>query len=128
VPGTFSFSSGEATVSSAIQSANITRGPGDMLIHALQSRDEFHALQAEMPDSSALLERRRTHLALSDSVDAALRPVVEQIWRYTDKRRVPLRAFYQQFAVCELKTYQAVQQLLGSGHLGFVDDVAAKVA
>lgn len=128
LPGTFSFATGETAVSSAIQGGNITRGPSDMLIHALQARDELHALKAEMPDESVVLERRRPHLTMPNSVPEELQPLVEQIWRYSDKRRVALRALYRQFAVCELKIYQAVQELVQSRHLAFGESPRAKVA
>ena len=128
MPGTFSFASGEGVMGSAIQGGNITRSPGDMLINALQSRDEFDGLKSEMPDPSALLERRKPHLTLDDTMPAELRPLVEQIWRYCDKRRVPLRSLYRQFSVCELKIYRATQELLRSGHFASVPDLAEKVA
>ena len=128
MPGTFSFSSGEAVMSSAIQGGNITRSPGDMLINALQSRDEFDGLKSEMPDPSGLLERRKPHLSPDESMPSDLRPLVEQIWRYCDKRRVPLRSLYRQFGVCELKIYRATQELLRSGHFACAADLAEKVA
>ena len=127
-PGTFSFSSGENVLTNSIQGGNITRSPGDMLINALQSRDEFLDLKSEMPDPASTLERRKPHLTLDDSIPIALRPLIEQIWRYSDKRRVPLRALYGQFEVCELKIYQAVQELLRSDHLASSPELSAKVA
>ena len=116
IPGTFSFSSGEGAMSTTIQGGNITRSPGDMLINALQSRDEFHGLKEEMPDPDALLERRKPQLMVGDDVAPALRPLVEQIWRYCDKRRVSLRTLYRHFAVSEIQIYQATHYLLQTEH------------
>ena len=128
VPGTFSFSSGENVLTNTIQGGNITRSPGDMLINALQSRDEFQGLKSEMPEPSSVLERCKPHLTIDESVPAALRPLVEQIWRYCDKRRVSLRALYRHFGVCELKIYQGAYELLRSGHVAWSAELAAKVA
>ena len=115
IPGTFSFSS-DAECAEQPEVAQITRAAGDMLIHALQWRDEFQTLKSELADGSAVVERHKTHLVAEEVVGAALRPLVEQIWRLSDTRRVPLRSLYARFDVCEVKIYQAVVALLRSGH------------
>ena len=129
IPGTFSFSSGAANQAEQPEAAEITRAAGDMLIHALQWRDEFEALKGEMFEGAALLERRKPHLSADQVGSAALRPLVEQIWRFSDKRRVPLRSLYPRFEVCELRIYQAVAALVRSGHLALApSELADKVA
>ena len=116
LPGSFSFSSGAVDDQRVTDEPQITRAPSDMLIHALQWRDEFATLKCELPDRAAVLERRKPHLDAEQICSAALRPVVEQIWRFSDKRRVPLRSLYPRFEVCEVKIYQAVMALVRSGH------------
>jgi len=128
IPGTFSFSSGENAMTHAIQGGNITRSPGDMLINALQSRDEYIGLKSELPDESTMLERCKPHLTIGESLPVELRPLAEQVWRYCDKRRVPLRALYRHFSVCELKIYQVAHELLRSGHFAWSAELTEKVA
>ena len=129
IPGTFAFSSrGEAPVE-PVQEPEITRAPGEMLIHALQGRDEIHALKRELPDPAVILERHKPHLSADNIAPASLRPLVEQIWRYSDKRRVSLRSLYPRFDYCELKVYQAVSALVRSGHFVLASgELADKVA
>ncbi|MDQ3625789.1 MAG: hypothetical protein M3372_01490, partial [Verrucomicrobiota bacterium] len=112
----------------AIQRGNITRSPGDMLINALQSRDEYIGLKSELPDESTMLERCKRHLTIGESLPVELRPLAEQVWRYCDKRRVPLRALYRHFSVCELKIYQVAHELLRSGHFAWSAELTEKVA
>lgn len=129
LPGSFSFSAGAVDDQRAADEPQLTRAPSDMLIHALQWRDEFATLKCELPDRTAVLERRKPHLEAEQVCSAALRPVVEQIWRFSDKRRVPLRSLYPRFEVCELKIYQAVMALVRSGHFSLsTAELADKVA
>ena len=127
IPGTFSFSS-DAKGEQA-EAAQITRAAGDMLIHALQWRDEFQTLKGELAEGDAVVERHKPHLAGEQVAGPALRPLVEQIWRLSDKRHVPLRSLYPRFEVCEVKIYQAVSALLRSGHFTLLSaELVGKVA
>lgn len=126
--GTFSFSSGQAKVTPTIK-GEITRSPNDMLITALQSRDEFHALQSEMGDPASVLWRNRPQLAIDEIDSVTLRPLVDEIWRLRQKRELRLQDLYRHFAVCELKVYQAVHALVATGHCALsADNLAQKVA
>ena len=129
IPGTFSFSSrGDAPLEEATE-PEITRAPGEMLIHALQGRDEIHVLKRELPDPAVILERGKPHLSAENVGPISLRPLIEQIWRYSDKRRVPLRSLYPRFDFCEVKIYQAVSALVRSGHFVLASaELADKVA
>ena len=127
--GSFSFSAGARSAEARAEPPQLTRPPGEMLIHALQRRDEFHTLERELTNPGALLERQKPHLAAEQIAGPALLPVIEQIWRFADKRRVTLRSLYPRFDVCELKIYQAVAALVRSGHFTLSsDEVAEKVA
>ena len=126
--GTFSFSSGAGAEIQQPLDGQITRAAGEMLIHALQGRDEFQMLRAEFNPAS-MLERGKPHLAPGDMTSPTLRPLVEQIWRQADKRRVALQSLYPRFEVCELKIYQTVAALVRSGHFVLSSDALAdKVA
>jgi hypothetical protein len=129
LPGTFAFSSGGDAPVEPSPEPEITRAPGDILIHALQGRDEIHALKRELPDPAAILERQKPHLAAENIGPTSLLPLIEQIWRYSDKRRVSLRSLYPRFDYCELRIYQAVSALVRSGHFVLASgELADKVA
>ncbi len=124
--GAFSFSAAARPSGAAADLPPLDRPPGEMLIHALQRRDEFHMLARELPDRGALLERQKPHFAAEQIGAPALLPVIEQIWRFADKRRVTLRSLYPRFDVCELKIYQAVLALVRSGHFTLSSNAAAE--
>lgn len=127
--GTFSFASGEAVVTPTIQAGQITRTPNDMLITALQGRDEYHALKDEMGDGASLLQRSKSQLDLPAIKPESLRPMAEEIWRLRQRREVRLQDLFGHFSVCELKVCQAVQALVVSGHVTLsADELARKVA
>ena len=115
--GTFSFSSGDRLISTEILSEGITRNPEEILINALQGRDELIELKHRMPDSSATLRRRTRNLVWPESALTHLRHVAEQIWRITFSGPVTLSSLYQECSFCELKVYQAVDELVESQHL-----------
>lgn len=114
--GTFAFSSAAPAPIEVPADAQITRAAGEMLINALQRRDEFDTLKTEFNDDHVVLERCRPQLIIEQIGHPASRPLVERIWRHSDKRSVPLRSLYSRFDVCELAIYQAVGALVRSGH------------
>jgi CRP-like cAMP-binding protein len=129
LPGTFSFTSGEGSITRSTKGGTIMRSAGDMLINALQARDEYISLKIAMPAETTLVERHKPTLDLGHSAPPALRSVMEQIWWLPFEGPIPLRALYSQLAVSELKVYQAINELLKDGHLTLAPvPLAAKVA
>jgi CRP-like cAMP-binding protein len=127
--GTFSFSSGERPVNAWIQSEPITRNAGDMLINALQGRDEFHDLQQRMPDAEEKLHRRKLNLSWPAAAARELQPIAEQIWPLAYNAPVTLNGLFRSGTVCELKIYQVVDELVQSKHFEWAcGDLAHKVA
>lgn len=127
--GTFSFASGVGVVTPSIRSAQITRTPNDMLITALQSRDEFHALKIEVGDGSCTVRRNRPHLDVANFEPAELRVIADDIWRLRARGELRLCDLFRHLAVCEMKIYQVIQSLTQSGHVSLVaHDLAQKVA
>ncbi len=114
--GTFSFSSNKDSVTEAIKGAAIDRHPADLLITALQSRDEFHELKKTFGDCSARLVRQRATLSMSET-DPAVRQLAERIWQLTVARQPAVSDLYPLFSVSELKLHVAVQELVDSGNL-----------
>lgn len=114
--GTFAFSAGSQGISHSTETEKISRHPGDMLINALQSRDEFHVLQKEI-DSGASLTRSRSHLALDEVGPPTLRPALEQLWQLLMKGPARVDSLYQRASVSELAIYRAVKELIRTGHV-----------
>jgi hypothetical protein len=113
---TFSFSAGERAVSAWVQSEPIPRNQGDLLITALRGRDEFNQLKERMPDQDTVLFRQKSRLSWPESAPEELRPVAEEIWALTDEEPVTLAALFRRCTFCELKLYQAVDELVQSKH------------
>lgn len=126
VPGTFSFSSSERRTTAAAESEDIVRAFDDMLITALQTRDEFSALRSELPDSSAALVCQKDALRL-DGISAAFHGTAEQIWRLSRRGgRLRLRSLFPHLNVCEFRIYQAVKELVQTEHFSLSEAPAAK--
>lgn len=115
--GTFSFSSGDRTIRAGMTGEEISRNPGEMLIDALQGRDELIALKHRMLDGTALLQRRQATLAWPQHLPADLQPVAQEIWKFAGNSSVALASLYPHCSYCELKIYRAVDELVESQHL-----------
>ncbi|MDQ6625932.1 MAG: cyclic nucleotide-binding domain-containing protein [Verrucomicrobiota bacterium] len=127
--GTFSFASDVGVVTPSIRSAQITRSPNDMLITALQSRDEFHALKLEVGDGSCTLERNRSQFDADNFEPIALRSLAGEIWQFRPRGELRLQDLFRHLSVCEMKIYQALHSLMQTGHISVIArDLAQKVA
>jgi len=118
--GTFSFSA-ESQSMDCIQSSDIEKSADDLLITALQSRDELAALKQIMPSAATALERITLRFTWDHHAPPELQPIAERIWRIAEFKKQTATELFQQNAVCELKIYQAVQELMRSGHLIVAD-------
>jgi CRP-like cAMP-binding protein len=105
--GTFAFSAGELPEKDWIQSERITKNASEMLINALQGRDEFAGLKQRFADNATTLQRSKTNLAWP----------AEQIWRFIAGGPATISALFQHCSVCELKICQVVDELIQSHHL-----------
>jgi CRP-like cAMP-binding protein len=115
--GTFSFSSGDRPVSDWIQSEQIVRNPEEMLISALQGRDELNDMKRRMSEGAAMLRRRKNNLCEQTGPLGELQPVAEQIWKFVSQGPATLSNLFQHCSFCELKIYAAVDDLVESQHL-----------
>lgn len=114
--GTFSFSAGELPAKDWIQSERIIRNASEMLINALQGRDEFAELKQRFSESAATLQQRKANLSWPPAAPPELQPVAEQIWQLAARGPMTVSALFQHCSVCELKIYQIVDELLQSHH------------
>jgi len=127
--GTFSFSADPLPEKSWIQSERITKNASEMLINALQGRDEFAELKQRFASDSATLERAKEILVWPPTAAPELQPVANQIWNFAAKGPVTIPALFQNCSVCELKIYQVIDELLKSRQFVWSSDAAnAKVA
>jgi len=115
--GTFSFSSGERQLRAGMQAEEIARNPDEMLISALQGRDELNELKRRMSDGSATLQRRGSNLAWPARAPAKLQSVAEQIWQIVGRGPTTLSSLLPECCFNDLKIYRAVDELVGSQQL-----------
>jgi len=117
--GTFSFSVGERPLTDWIESGQIRRSGGEMLITALQFRDELQALKKGLHQESETLRARTTQLRWNDGAPDQLRKVAEQVLELLSRGGKTITDLYRQCSVCELKIYQVVTELLYSEQVSF---------
>lgn len=109
---TFSFSAGDRPVSAWVQSEPIARNQWDLLITALQGRDELQQLKQRMPNIDAYLHRRTSKLAWPPVAPAELQPVAEEIWMRAAEGPFNLATLCRTCSFCELKIYQTIDELV----------------
>ncbi|MFL6590612.1 MAG: cyclic nucleotide-binding domain-containing protein [Chthoniobacterales bacterium] len=126
--GMFAFSTGELPEKEWIQSELITKNASEMLINALQGRDEFAELKGHFSESTATVQCARPALNWPASAAPELRPVAEQIWKFVAGGPKTVPTIFRHCTVCELKVYQAVDQLIESRHLVWSPVAHEKVA
>jgi hypothetical protein len=118
--GTFSFSVGEKPMVNWIESGQIARTTGDMLIAALQFRDELNSLKNEIkPATGAKLTTTTSTFDWSSSAPPSLRPVASRVWELVARKPLSIGEVYRECSVCELKIYQVVNQLLTQQQVSF---------
>ena len=115
--GTFTFSTDAPPEKDWIQSERITKNASEMLINALQGRDEFAELKQRFGDESATVQRDKANFVWPATATPELQAVAEQIWNFVGKGPVTVSAIFQHCSVCELKIYQVVDELLQSRQL-----------
>jgi CRP-like cAMP-binding protein len=127
--GTFAFSSTAPPAKDWIQSERITKNASEMLINALQGRDEFAELKQRFADPAATLQRHKTALSWPADAPPESEEIAKQIWQFVEGDPVTVPAIFRHCAVCEMKIYQVVEELVRSHHFVWSQDaVSAKVA
>lgn len=124
IPGRFSFSAGARPITGCLKSAEIDLGSHDLLVSAMQFRDELEHLKENTPGPDVPLQRLAQEFYWPREADPALRPLAERMWNYVGHRRVTIGELFRQNAVCELKIYQVIAELLRSGQLASVHQSA----
>ncbi len=118
--GTFSFSVGERPLTTWIESGQIARSTPDMLISALQYRDELNDLKKEIrPPSHARISPTKTSLQWNGGAPEELRPLAGRIWDLVQNKPLSIGEVFRQCSVCELKVYQVINHLLTQEQIAF---------
>lgn len=110
--GTFTFSNATRTRARRDEGPAMERHADEMLINAIQMRDQFDELRKRLSDRSAAVQRRKLNFSWDDPEFETLRPVAEEIWQLAYNRAFSLGELYRECSVCDLKIYQAVDQML----------------
>jgi CRP/FNR family cyclic AMP-dependent transcriptional regulator len=114
--GTFSFTTTQVPEKDWIQSNSITKNAGEMLINALQGRDEFAHLRQKFAEGGKTLQRNKANFAWPASATPGLLTTAAQVWQLAATRPVTVDDLFHHCAVCEFKIYQVVDELLRSQH------------
>ena len=97
------------------------RQTDDMLIAALQFRDELNALKKEInPATAARLVPAHPELHWNSGAPNELRTLADRVWQLVSRKPLSLSQIYRQCSVCELKIYQVVDVFLKQNQAGFV--------
>jgi len=115
--GTFSFSAAEKPLTDSVQSARIDSSGCDRLIVALQYRDEFNALKAQMSYLSTKLKVAGTSLNWNGERPPELAPLAQKVWDIVAKRPATVAEVYRQCSACEYRVYHVVHELFQSYQL-----------
>jgi CRP-like cAMP-binding protein len=113
--GTFTFSNATRTRARRDEGEAIAHHPDEMLINAIQMRDEFEDLRKRLSDRSATLQRKQLNFSWNNPEHEDLRPVAEQVWQLAYNRPLSLAGLYREGRWCDLKIYQAVDEMVRSG-------------
>src|SRR3954462_5394621 len=80
--GTFTFSTTELPEKDWIQSERITKNASEMLINALQGRDEFAELKQKFAGDAATLQRNKASLTWPADAPPDSLTVAQQLWNF----------------------------------------------
>lgn len=115
LPGTFSFAIRDLPPEQ-VQTQAIERNPTDMLITALQYRDEFKQMSLQLPPPEAVLRRQKLNLDWSDPEYRDLQHVAEEVWQICYSSPMTFEELFQRVNFCELRLCKTLGKLLSDGH------------
>ncbi|HJT46527.1 MAG TPA: cyclic nucleotide-binding domain-containing protein [Chthoniobacterales bacterium] len=116
LPGSFSFSSGEKPSPEQIVAGLIDRDGQELLIQALQARDEFADFKRRVPEPNATVRRRQLNISWPENAPEALRPLGEEIWQIVYSNPLAISELFRRCQVSELTLYRVVDELVQSQH------------
>lgn len=112
---TFSFSRDLPTNVNWSDQEIVTSTADEILIQAIQMRDEFESIRKSMSDDTAALKRQQLNFVWPDADLEELRPIAEEIWQMAYNQPMSLVDLCQRCNACALKVYLAVAGMLKAG-------------
>src|SRR3954471_11353140 len=98
--GTFTFSTEGLPEKDWIQSERITKNASEMLINALQGRDEFAELKQKFAGDNATVQRNKATLTWPASAPPESLAAAEQIWKFAEKGPVTVEQIFRHCPLC----------------------------
>jgi hypothetical protein len=113
--GSFSFSNRTEVGAGWGEGSALSRQPDEILINAIQMRDQFEDLRKRMGTAGARLKRQKLNLSWDKPEIQELRPVAEEIWQLAYNDELTLADVHHRSAYCDWKIYKTVDQLVRDG-------------
>ncbi len=113
--GSFSFSNQTQVGADWGEGSALTRHADEILINAIQMRDQFDDLRKRMRDKAARLKRLKLNLDWNGSELEELRPVAEEIWQLAYNNELTLTEIHDRSGFCDWKIYKTVDQMVRTG-------------
>jgi hypothetical protein len=117
---TFSFSRQSPIDADWMEQKIRTASAEEMLIRAIQMRDEFERVKESLGDERALLKRQQLNFIWPKNNSEEVRPLAEEIWQIVYNQPTSLIDTYARCHVCALKVYEAVAEMLRAGLVALV--------
>ncbi|MGI8432112.1 MAG: cyclic nucleotide-binding domain-containing protein [Chthoniobacterales bacterium] len=115
-PGaTFSFANGPDPRPPGETGGELSRQADEILINAIQMRDEFEDVRKRLRHGAATVRRKQLNLVWDKPALAEFRPVAEAVWQTAYSNPIALRDLAPQTPFCDLKVYKAVDELVRTG-------------
>ncbi len=105
----------------------MAKNANEMLINALQGRDEFAELRQKFAEDGKTLQCDKANFAWPASAKPELLTIAAQVWQLAATRPVTVDELFRHCAVCEFKLYQVVDELLHDRGTSFGPDEASNV-
>lgn len=122
-PGSFTFYIVENPESIEQRGPTIDRNPTDMLITALQYRDEYKLYQEMFPNTGSLCKRVQLNFEWPDEDYPELRPAAEELWAFCYAAPQTLDSILDHLSYSTCRIYKVLAKLVESGHMTVEDSV-----
>lgn len=112
---TFSFSQEGASQANWTEQHALNRNPEELLLTAIQMRDEFDEIRQRFADGSASVKRQKLNFAWPEDEMDELRLLGEEIWQIAYSQPISVSELCQRCSLCMLKIYRAVDEMVRAG-------------
>jgi CRP-like cAMP-binding protein len=120
--GSFSFSNETQVRADWGEGGALTRQADEILINAIQMRDQFDDLRKRMRNTSARLKRQKLNLSWDNPELQELRDVAEEIWQIAYNDTLTLAELHNRSGYCDWKIYRTVDEMVNAGLFSLGND------